>query len=194
MGKSCRHPGCEREEYRIGYCNAHRNRFRLGKDMDAPIRGSVPPEDLFWAKVRKTERCWEWAAGKSREGYGDFWLNGAMVRAHRVSYEWANGPIPAGMQVDHMCLNEGCVNPRHLRLATNALNSQNRRGAYSNGTSGFRGVSWHKRSMRWQAYATLGGKRTYLGMYDDKAEANSAVTEWRREHMPYSLMDKRKVA
>src|SRR5699024_6855726 len=93
----CKHPGCDRDAYRIGYCHAHRNRFRLGKDMDAPIRGTVPAEVLFWAKVRKSPGCWEWTAGRSREGYGNFWFNNTMVRAHRLSFEWSNGPIPDGM-------------------------------------------------------------------------------------------------
>lgn len=159
--------------------------------MDAPIRGTVPAEVLFWAKVRKSPGCWEWTAGRSREGYGNFWFNNTMVRAHRLSFEWANGPIPDGMQVDHICLNESCVNPDHLRLATNALNSQNRRGAYSNSTSGLRGVSFHKRSGRWQAYSTLNRRRQYLGQFDTKEEAGRAVAEWRRENMPYSTMDQR---
>lgn len=162
--------------------------------MDAPFRSSIPVEDLFWQKVNKSAGCWEWSAGKSREGYGDFWLNGTMVRAHRVSYEWANGPIPVGLQIDHMCLNEGCVNPDHLRLATNALNGQNRRGASSNSTSGIRGVSWNKRSRRWQAYATLNGIRADLGMHTDKSDAELAVTAWRAKNMPYSLMDRKKVS
>lgn len=193
-GGQCKHAGCSKEEYRIGYCTTHRNRFRLGKDMDAPFRASFTDEELFWAKVIKSDGCWEWTAGKSREGYGNFWLNKSMVRAHRVSYEWANGPIPEGMQLDHICLNESCVRPDHLRLATNALNSQNRGGAYCNSTSGARGVSWSKKGKRWMAYATLNYKRTYIGYFINKEDAENAVVEWRRENMPYSLMDQLKEA
>ena len=192
MVDECKHPGCDRPEYRIGYCTTHRSRFLRGKDMDAPRRGTVPIEDLFWAKVNKTPTCWEWTAGKSKEGYGDFWINKTMQRAHRVSYEWANGPIPDGMQVDHSCLNEGCVNPAHLRLATSALNGQNRSGPYANGTSGLRGVSWHKGSRRWMAYSTLNYKRHHIGSFATKEEAADAVAAWRRANMPYSTLDQRK--
>ena len=192
MSPECKHPGCERESYRIGYCHAHRNRFRLGKDMDAPHRRDVTPEEHFWAKVTKSEECWEWTAAKSVDGYANFWYRGAWLRAHRVSYEWAHGPIPTGLQVDHMCRNPGCVNPAHLRLATNATNGQNRSGAYSNSTSGFRGVSWSKKSNSWAAYATLNRKRTYIGYFDALEDAAAAVTEWRRINMPYSLMDQKK--
>jgi len=163
-----------------------------GKDMDTPHRRDITPEDHFWAKVSKTDNCREWTAAKSVDGYANFWYRNSWLRAHRVSYEWARGPIPAGMQVDHMCRNPGCVNPEHMRLATNALNSQNRSGAYSNGTSGSRGVSWSKSSRKWQAYATLNRKRTYIGRYDDIEDAKAAVSQWRRIHMPYSLMDQEK--
>ena len=159
--------------------------------MDAPKRGTIPLADLFWSKVQKSAECWEWTASRSPEGYGNFWNGSGMLRAHRISYEWEYGPIPSGMQVDHICLNESCVRPDHLRLATNSLNAQNKSGPHSNGTSGVRGVSWHKGNKRWQAYATLNYKRTYLGLFRTLEEAEAAVVEWRREHMPYSEMDKR---
>ena len=88
--------------------------------MDAPLRGTVPVEPLFWQKVAKGPGCWEWTATKNADGYGGFWHNGAMVGAHRLSYAWEHGPIPEGMQVDHTCLNPSCVNPSHMRLSGSA--------------------------------------------------------------------------
>lgn len=38
--------------------------------------------------------------------------------AHRVYYEARFGPIPAGLQLDHLCRNRGCVNPDHLEPVT----------------------------------------------------------------------------
>lgn len=160
--------------------------------MDAPKRGTIPLTDLFWSKVQKSDGCWEWTAGKSREGYGNFWDGKGMFRSHRVSYEWEYGPIPDGLQVDHICINESCVRPDHLRLATNALNGQNKSGPNSNSTSGVRGVTWNKQRNRWQAYATLNYKRTYLGLYRVKNDAEAAVVKFRSENMPYSEMDKKK--
>ena len=194
MTKQCKHPGCTRESYRIGYCTTHRNRFRQGKDMDAPFRSSITPEQYFWMKVEKksASQCWEWTAAKSDDGYANFWYKNKWLRASRVLYTWTYGAIPPGMQVDHTCVNPGCVNPNHLRLATNAMNGQNRGGPYANNTSGFRGVSWNKSSQKWAAYATLNYKRTYIGYFDSKEEAAQAVTEWRRKNMPYSAMDQRK--
>ena len=147
--------------------------------------------ERFWSKVDKSGDCWEWLANKTADGYGSFSYRGAMVRAHRLSYEWHHGPIPKGAQVDHTCWNPGCVNPEHLRLATNALNSQNRSGAHRDSKSKVRGVAWNKRAGRWMAYAHIDGKQHHLGYFDELADAEAAASEWRREHMPYSLMDQK---
>lgn len=45
------------------------------------------------------------------------------LKAHRVSWEWAYGPIPDGLTVDHLCMNTLCVRPDHLRLLTASKNA-----------------------------------------------------------------------
>lgn len=85
--------------------------------MTIPIL-PLSPSDLqrFWSKVNigDPNECWEWQAGKQHSGYGNFSLRGQGVRAHRVSWALANGPIPKGRLILHRCDNPPCVNPNHL--------------------------------------------------------------------------------
>ena len=75
--------------------------------------------------------CWIWTGGISGP-YGSTSYRGATRRAHRVTWEVANGPIPAGMEIDHRCRQTLCVNPDHLQLVTprvNRLENSNGMGA-----------------------------------------------------------------
>lgn len=65
-------------------------------------------------KVQKTADCWIWTASKNPKGYGRF----GKTYAHRFSYTQFIGPIPDGMQMDHLCNNTSCVNPNHLEAVT----------------------------------------------------------------------------
>lgn len=67
--------------------------------------------------------CWEWTAARNRNGYGQFGVERRLWRAHRLAYELFVGPIPDGMELDHLCRNRSCVNPDHLEPVTHRVNT-----------------------------------------------------------------------
>lgn len=77
----------------------------------------------FAARVnrRGDHACWFWASTQPNH-YGTFWAQGAPKYAHRVAWELANGPIPAGQSVLHRCDQPNCVNPAHLFLGDHTAN------------------------------------------------------------------------
>ena len=83
-------------------------------------------EDRFWEKVDKSGDCWIWIGAKNGWGYGILSRGTGMgrVRAHRLSYELANGAIPDGLFVLHKCDNPPCVRPDHLFVGDHAANMQ----------------------------------------------------------------------
>lgn len=79
-------------------------------------------EQRFYARVVKLDNgCWEWQGSKTR-GYGSFTVNNEAYRAHVFSYIMFKGPIPEGMQIDHLCRKRDCVNPEHLEAVTQLEN------------------------------------------------------------------------
>ena len=74
--------------------------------------------EAFWNKVNKTDGCWLWTGHRTTNGYGRLHFDGRGIQAHRLAWEWTNGPIPEGLRVCHRCDVPNCVNPEHLFLGT----------------------------------------------------------------------------
>ncbi len=66
--------------------------------------------------------CWLWTAAQNGHGYGVVRINGTLCVAHRVVYELLIGPIPPGLDLDHLCRVRHGVNPAHLEPVTRAEN------------------------------------------------------------------------
>lgn len=78
----------------------------------------LPIEMRFWAKVQKTDGCWMWTGSIGVDGYARFRHGAKGKTAYRYSYIIHKGPIPAGMEIDHLCRNRACVRPDHLEAVT----------------------------------------------------------------------------
>lgn len=85
-------------------------------------RRRTPIEVRFAAKYHIDEEtgCWLWTAYIPSSGYGHIGSpgEGYPILAHRFSYEHFVGPIPEGMQVDHLCRVRHCINPAHLEAVS----------------------------------------------------------------------------
>jgi hypothetical protein len=86
----------------------------------------TPLIERFYSRISAAGDCWLWTGFCRPDGYGKFAHPGGQY-AHRFAQEFFNGPIPKGMTVDHFlypggCIGPSCVNPAHLRLASNREN------------------------------------------------------------------------
>jgi len=78
--------------------------------------------------------CHNWTGHTTVKGYGVTNLNGEQIMVHRAVWEHSKGPIPEGLQIDHLCRNTSCCNVEHLRVVTpgeNTLGSNNMAARYA---------------------------------------------------------------
>ncbi len=93
----------------------------------------APLEERILRKVQKDERgCWRWTGYISPAGYGQIGQgNGkGIFLVHRASWLVFRGPIPEGMELDHLCRVRHCINPDHLEPVTRQENMLRVRGEY----------------------------------------------------------------
>lgn len=78
----------------------------------------------LWGKVElSADGCWRWTGSRSTNGYAQIKNDGRLVTVHRLIYELLVGPIPAGLELDHLCRVRHCVNPAHLEPVNHRVNT-----------------------------------------------------------------------
>ena len=107
--------------------------------------GDIRLPKRFWDKVKVVDctlrpdlgPCWEWMGSINSSGYGNLTIGSRtdgtrrIINAHRFTYLNLIGPIPEGLEPDHLCRNSPCVNPHHLELVTHHENVlRGKAGAY----------------------------------------------------------------
>lgn len=66
--------------------------------------------------------CWLWTGALSAGSYGSMFFEGRMQKAHRVAWQLLRGPVPEGLDLDHLCRVRICCNPGHLEPVTRSEN------------------------------------------------------------------------
>jgi len=121
--KRCSVEGCSAPHEARGYCAAHYQRFTKHGD---PLATMTPGLGLSLAErlkrsstVDPVSGCIRWTGNVNNKGYGLIGI-GAKDTAlvHRVAWELANGPIPAGMCLCHRCDVPLCINPAHMFIGS----------------------------------------------------------------------------
>ena len=129
LPKLCSVLNCDRPAKGRGWCPTHWARWKANGDPDVPRQVGqrrISREVLFWRKVNfdTPTGCWEWMGGKDWDGYGMAQAAGRSCRSSRMAYIYLIGPIPSGLQLDHLCRVVSCVNPWHLEPVTPKENRQ----------------------------------------------------------------------
>ena len=180
--QGCKIDDCDKGgRLKRGMCAMHYQRFMKYGDPHAGIAKYDTWQEALDNRVRTEGDCLIWTGSVNQWGYGRTKTqNGGLRVVHHLAWERANGPIPDGMELDHVCFNRACINTDHLRPATKSENARHRQGAQPNSKSGVRNVHATP-SGRWRVRLKVEGKHLLFGSYDTIEEAEQVAIRARRE-------------
>ena len=183
--KTCVFKGCDNAHKAKGLCAGHYQQARRGVSL-SPLQGTAEYEAT---RHHREGDCIIWDGAKDRWGYGLVSRGGSTMVAHK--WYWLNDgrEIPPGMELDHKCRREDCINLDHLRLLTSGENCQNHSGPRADNKSGYRGVYLHPRQ-GWTASVSVAGERRQVYGHPSAEAANETAVKMRMEMHSYNDMDK----
>lgn len=154
--------GCGKPVQSRGWCWRHYERWRKHGDPHGGRPKYASDSERLWAKTERVGECIIWRGNMKSNGYGIFAAQGKTFHAHRFAYEDKVGPIPAGLDLDHLCHTHDaecpggnecphrrCVNPDHLEPVTRKVNLNRGINGYSRRTHCVRNHAFDEVNTRW---------------------------------------------
>lgn len=122
--------------------------------------------------------CWVWNKGRFSSGYGALYVGSNNKPAHRIGYELLIGPIPEGLELDHLCRNRPCVNPWHMEAVTHEENV--RRGEAFNAIANFNNVCVRGHQLTdWNVYVKRDGRRQCKACHKAREAGLVVAGDWK---------------
>lgn len=120
-------------------------------------------------------------------GYWRVSIQGKIRRSHRLAWLYIHGYLPVS-GIDHINGVKSDNRLANLRLANLSENGQNQRRAQSDGTSGYLGVSYHKKRKKWRSQICIEGRYIHIGFFPTAEKAHDAYVTAKRELHPFGML------
>lgn len=114
---------------------------------------------------------------KKGSGYRIIKINGKVYYEHRIVFAWHYGYFPK--LIDHKNRNRSDNRIENLEDSNHSKNTMNS-GLWKTNTSGFRGVSKHKKNNSWIGQTWINGKKHHIGSFKTPQEASQAIQKFRQ--------------
>lgn len=153
--------------YTLRYANLHTGRRTFRSTRRCSPRNDMTnrrfhgiflhPEDmLVRCIVDPVKGCWLWTGTKlNHDGYARIKYQGRLVMAHILSYELKHGPVPVGLELDHVvCSVRHCIHPDHTKAVTHFDNCTRQSSWWSKRTHCVQGHEFTPENTRLDRHGT----------------------------------------
>jgi len=145
------------------------------------LKYSPEAGNFIWnAVVGRRIKAGNLAGTPQKRGSISIKIGGRQYLAHRLVWLYVHGEFPSNL-IDHIDGNPSNNRLDNIRECTNSENLKNQATSKRN-TSGFKGVTFHKLTGKWQAGARLNGKRIHLGLFSTPEEASQVYNDFAKEN------------